>query len=104
MSLTTMGARASLRLRGVTLSEGMPLHLWDADYAPGEPFDTVVASATAYRLSNGAWVGAHWRDDFDCLSDLHDRPDHWANQVDWPEEEKRLNDEVDMIYRELGAR
>jgi hypothetical protein len=98
ITLSKPGSVASMRLHGITLSEGMLLHLWNSDHGEGDPIDALVADATAHQDVYGNWWALLTSS---CLyiSELPDREHHWSSYVDWEEEEERLNRGVRAMNR-----
>ena len=96
VSLTTLGSRWDCERLGISLAEGLRLRAFDLDTTSDGVRDHLVADGVVQRWSKEDGP-VEWVMRIESLaheSDLADRPDHWAHQVDW---EKELRTRADWI-------
>lgn len=83
VSLETLGAAHDLKRFGITLEEGLRLHLYDRDAVDGKPDNLVATGVAHYDEQLCKWVAVVDDDAVKHVSEVRDRPDHWAASIDW---------------------
>jgi hypothetical protein len=89
LNLEVAGVHWDLARLNLNLNEGMRLRAFELDSEDGQR-DNLIAEGVAQRWAEKSGR-PHWvlvLDYFCHESDVHNDPDHWANHIDWKEEQE----------------